>query len=227
MPKPASFTLLTLVFILAFIPAVSLADRQIKTTQQLIVIDPGHGGSQPGIISSFALMEKNIVLALAKKTAALLDDQYNVILTRKKDTTISVDQRISTANFRRADLYISLHLGHSGSRSGFFHYYTQPGIRAKKDTSSPEWKTISLEHTESSKKLAQAFFDIFSVKINSTRFFIKASPVVLLEGSNMPSLLIEPFPISNLPQNKIEQDLFLNNYAKLIAQSIDLYLQKK
>ncbi len=227
MPKPASFTLLTLVLILAFIPAPSLADRQIKTTQRLIVIDPGHGGSQPGIVSSFALMEKNIVLALAKKTAALLNDQYNVILTRTKDETISVDQRISTANYRRADLFISLHLGHSGSRAGFFHYYTQPGLNRQKVSPVPGWKTISLEHTVSSKALARTFFDIFSVKISNTRFFIKASPVVLLEGSNMPSLLIEPFPISNLPQTKIEQDLFLNNYAKLIAQSIDLYLQKK
>jgi N-acetylmuramoyl-L-alanine amidase len=76
----------------------------------LIVIDPGHGGIDPGAIGARA-MEKNITLAMAKQLQkALLDTgRFRVVLTRDKDVFIPLRDRFQIARDKGADLFISLH----------------------------------------------------------------------------------------------------------------------
>ncbi len=81
------------------------------TSQKTIVIDPGHGGIDPGTISTDGVYEKNITLTLAKELQHRLrqNGHYRVLLTRSDDTFIALRDRVQFARDAQADLFISLH----------------------------------------------------------------------------------------------------------------------
>jgi N-acetylmuramoyl-L-alanine amidase len=75
-----------------------------------IVIDPGHGGIDPGAIGKNGTTEKSIVLAFAKELERRLDRRrYDVILTRTGDSFLSLKERVRIARKNRADLFLALH----------------------------------------------------------------------------------------------------------------------
>ena len=80
-------------------------------TKPLIVLDPGHGGTDSGARASNGLMEKNIVLAFALKLQDLLvkSGRFDVALTRSDDSYLTLEQRVQLARDNKADLFISLH----------------------------------------------------------------------------------------------------------------------
>lgn len=78
---------------------------------KIVVIDPGHGGEDPGAVGRRKTMEKDIVLKIGKKIVDLLNQQKDVkaFLTRKGDYFIPLEQRVRMAREYGADLFISLH----------------------------------------------------------------------------------------------------------------------
>ncbi|MGH7874930.1 MAG: N-acetylmuramoyl-L-alanine amidase, partial [Candidatus Binatia bacterium] len=80
-----------------------------------IVLDPGHGGKDPGAIGAGGIAEKDLVLIIAKKLAAKLKREMGmeVILTRKDDRFIPLEGRTAIANAEDADLFVSLHMNAS------------------------------------------------------------------------------------------------------------------
>jgi N-acetylmuramoyl-L-alanine amidase len=75
-----------------------------------VVVDPGHGGRDTGAIGPHGAREKDVALAIAKKLAARLRKLgLSVVLTRKDDTYVSLDERTRIANEARADLFVSVH----------------------------------------------------------------------------------------------------------------------
>ncbi|MDR2769884.1 MAG: N-acetylmuramoyl-L-alanine amidase, partial [Rickettsiales bacterium] len=90
-----------------------------------IVIDPGHGGKDPGCIGATGALEKDVVLSVAKKLYDKLDSAgYNVHLTRKNDSFLNLDARAAIAEKKKADLFISLHANANPSKAvkGFSVY---------------------------------------------------------------------------------------------------------
>lgn len=86
-----------------------------------IILDPGHGGKDPGAIGS-KHREKNIVLNIALKLGKKLHDSIpdlKVVYTRDKDTFVPLDQRAATALKNSADLFISIHANSSNNKSVF------------------------------------------------------------------------------------------------------------
>ncbi|MCL4765761.1 MAG: N-acetylmuramoyl-L-alanine amidase [Hyphomicrobiaceae bacterium] len=77
----------------------------------VIVIDPGHGGLDPGAVGAEGLLEKDIVMAVVRRLRALLANtgRYTVVLTRSKDMYVSLDQRLRISRRHEADLFLSLH----------------------------------------------------------------------------------------------------------------------
>jgi len=88
-----------------------LAERPKNRAKPVVVIDPGHGGIDPGAISANNLAEKTVVLAVAKRLKAALvkSGRYEVHMTRTRDVFISLDQRLKRSRKLGADLFISLH----------------------------------------------------------------------------------------------------------------------
>ncbi|MFP4029902.1 MAG: N-acetylmuramoyl-L-alanine amidase [Candidatus Brocadiia bacterium] len=75
-----------------------------------IVLDPGHGGKDPGAISPIGLQEKDVNLAVSERVEELLKRSgFTVIMTRKSDAFIELDRRAEIANKKKADLFVSIH----------------------------------------------------------------------------------------------------------------------
>ena len=220
--------LLFIITVLMIMPGTGFSNSMIQTTQGIIVIDPGHGGHYSGLATSFGVQEKTIALKLAQKTAQKLEARYNVILTRTKDTNISPQERMFIANNNLAEFFLSIHLHNSKEPASFFFYFDLPEP-GKGETLSAEntWKSQPLFHQPESKQAINSFLSIFSARKKTNHFFSTGAPIILLEGATMPAILIEPLSISILPHNPDEMNIILDEYAVLIAKSIDLYFEKK
>ena len=99
------------ILLIAFVSA-NVADAQgAKKGLDVVVIDPGHGGKDPGALGKTA-KEKDIVLAVALKLGNLIKKNYpnvNVIYTRDKDVFVELGERAAIANRNNANLFISIH----------------------------------------------------------------------------------------------------------------------
>jgi N-acetylmuramoyl-L-alanine amidase len=82
-----------------------------SSTRKVIVIDPGHGGIDPGAVSPGRTMEKDVVFAFAQALKEALDatGQFDVKLTRDSDTFVSLRDRVKLAHEAKADLFIAVH----------------------------------------------------------------------------------------------------------------------
>ena len=96
----------------AITPAAAPAPQSKEVDQRkVIVIDPGHGGIDPGALSHKKTKEKDVVLAygLALRDALQKSPNYKVVMTRDSDTFISLDERVKIARDNKADLFIAIH----------------------------------------------------------------------------------------------------------------------
>ncbi len=112
--KPALFIKLLLLIILS----VSASGSKLEK-KWIIVIDPGHGGIDPGAIGSVS-REKDITLAIALKTGEYIQknmDNVTVIYTRNDDSTVDLSERPRIANKAKADLFISIHANWANSKT--------------------------------------------------------------------------------------------------------------
>ncbi|MDW8294376.1 MAG: N-acetylmuramoyl-L-alanine amidase [Aquificaceae bacterium] len=84
---------------------------QVITQRRVIIVDPGHGGHDPGAIGQGDIKEKDVVLAIGKRLASLLekDERFQVIMTRGDDSFVPLQERANIALRNRADLFISIH----------------------------------------------------------------------------------------------------------------------
>lgn len=94
--------------------AVDIAPPPVGTAgerRRLIVLDPGHGGQDPGAISASGRYEKEITLNVARAVAQKLraTGRYRVLLTRESDKFIRLNERVTLARAREADLFLSIH----------------------------------------------------------------------------------------------------------------------
>jgi N-acetylmuramoyl-L-alanine amidase len=106
---------------------------------RLVVLDPGHGGVDPGAISPHGLYEKNITLAVARELARQLQaaGHYRAVLTRNRDVYVPLRERVSRARFLPADLLLSIHadaLPDRGLRG--FSVYTLSDQASDKETAA-------------------------------------------------------------------------------------------
>lgn len=88
-------------------------------TKRVVVIDPGHGGHDPGAIGPKGLQEKDVVLDIALKLRDILSRQSSieVYLTRDKDIFIPLEERTAIARKKEADLFVSIHANASPNRA--------------------------------------------------------------------------------------------------------------
>jgi N-acetylmuramoyl-L-alanine amidase len=217
-----------------------------------IVIDPGHGGRDPGAIGPSGLKEKDVTMALARKLKRNLQRhrQYRVILTHEKDTTMSLKERVSFANENDADLFISLHINslpveHSTVVETYF-FGPQSDDKAKSSAerenqgsgySMGDFREMiaqigdSLKQQES-KKLAmfiqKTLFRNLKKQKNSLKSWgIKTAPFVILLDVDMPSVLAEVTTLSNSEEEqKLRTELYREKIASYLELGITNYLDQ-
>jgi N-acetylmuramoyl-L-alanine amidase len=172
-----------------------------------VVIDPGHGGKDPGAIG-FKINEKDVVLNLAKKLNDHLG-QYEkavVSLTRWDDRFLELSERAKFANDRNADLFISLHNNAASASAHGFESF----IYVNAGATTARYQTIL--HEQVMNYLAQVGIHDRGKK--------RANYAVLRE-TKMPAILLENLFITNEKENKLlKDDAFLDNLAAAIAAGI-------
>ncbi len=122
MPLKCTRAVLCLLFSIALTTVTTYAQRQVGEVRlQRVVIDPGHGGTDPGALSpDRKLREKDINLYVAKKLGEYINQAYpqvEVYYTRTTDVQVALDQRSAFANRKKADLFISIHVNSAGKNT--------------------------------------------------------------------------------------------------------------
>jgi N-acetylmuramoyl-L-alanine amidase len=222
--------------------------EQLGLDIQTIMLDPGHGGKDPGAVCS-GIMEKDINLRLAKILGKILEDKgYRVLYTRTTDMFIPLEERTAKANAKSTDLFISLHVNaHRSSKvHGLEVYYlnlasSEEAVRvAARENAVSEKKISDLQlilsdlmlnsKIEESEKLAQRVMD--STLDYSKQFYkindhgVRRAPFYVLMGAQMPAILIEFGYITNPTERKRLQDYaYLKRMAWGVGQGIKTYHQ--
>lgn len=98
---------------------VNAKKTEIISAKKIVVLDPGHGGHDPGAIGLRGLREKDVVLDVALKVRDILskDQSILVYMTREKDVFIPLEERTAIARNKDADLFVSIHANASPGRS--------------------------------------------------------------------------------------------------------------
>ncbi len=205
-----------------------------------ILIDPGHGGKDPGANQvhkikgkNVTIREKNINLTVGNMLASMLKKAYpdkRIIMTRSTDVFLTLQERTEIANGvklaeNEAVLYISVHVNASLDKKakGFEVWYLTPGYRRtvldKKTTSDPELfkilnEMMEEEYTTESILIAKFIMDGLNLQIGSKTVSrgIKAEEWFVVKNSKMPSVLVELG--------------FLTNYDEACNLNDKAYLQK-
>jgi N-acetylmuramoyl-L-alanine amidase len=221
--------------------ANAASDQSPASVQKkIIVLDPGHGGYDNGAKGPDGTLEKTATLEFARVLAQELNKTYDVVLTRTDDYYVDLLNRTAMANHLNADMFISIHTGGSflHQAGGISLYYYEkastPAFRPDTDsmetlkhtTSQAPWSDIQNKHQEASKTLAELILK----RINETPQFkagIQGAPLMVLEGADMPAVLIEIGYITNPVDEKSLNDISaLTDIADRIKSGIDDFFQK-
>ncbi len=207
-----------------------------------IVLDPGHGGKDPGAIGVGGVAEKDIVLSVAKKLAAKLKKEMGiqVVLTRNDDRFVPLEDRTAIANAEDADLFISLHMNASpnSDAKGLETYYLdntndEAAIRLaarengtlRKDISDLQFILSDLTQNmklEDSIALAHrihgSLVSTMSKKMGDVRDLgVKKALFYVLVGARMPSVLVEMFFITNKTEGRA---MTRSSYQRALAEAL-------
>ena len=169
----------------------------------LLIIDPGHGGTDTGCKGKTGILEKNIVLALAEQIEVLCEQrEVPVLLTRKEDSERRAIDRIRFANRNRAQLFLSLHCNASPSpnEKGIHIYINNSSgkLQSKKPVdaasgmlSRGKIRALSQEDfLEESRQFATHIQKALA-PFTSTPIPLTELPMITLSGVYMPAILIE------------------------------------
>ena len=175
--------------------------------KKYVVIDPGHGGSDVGATRN-NVYEKDIVLDMSKRVEKLLTKKgYIVKMTRKDDTTVSLQERVDFSESIQPDVYVSIHVNSSNSD-------TPTGIETH------YYKDNSLE-------LAKYVHAAMLNNVNAKDRGLFKSKFYVINHTTSPAILVETGFISNPSERaQLVTESRKNATAKAIAEGIDEYLKK-
>jgi N-acetylmuramoyl-L-alanine amidase len=160
---------------------------------QRVVIDPGHGGSDAGIVSPTGVPEKEIALAIAQRVKRILEEdaKMEVHLTREDDRFLTADARTELANGWSPDIFVSIHC------NGWF----EPGMKGFSVGVHPgggvaeegllRWGTRPQRAVEDSELLAEVILEGLERDLGGPNRGLKHESYAALEGATMPAVHVE------------------------------------
>jgi N-acetylmuramoyl-L-alanine amidase len=233
------------------VPTSSSAAKAIHR----IVIDPGHGGKDPGAVGPHGIEEKTMNLQIAQMLAEALRERYNyeVLLTRTDDTFIPLERRASLANRQNADLFISIHCNASLSSKlkGFEVYFLSehasdphadavarfenaPLALEGRAIPSPGQVTAVLRSLVKTANIneASALGSLIdrqvSDRLSEPSLGVKQAAFYVLRGAEMPAVLLETAFLTNPKEEKLLQDpSFREKFVAGIAAGVAAYDERK
>ncbi|MEM4657798.1 MAG: N-acetylmuramoyl-L-alanine amidase [Candidatus Methanosuratincola sp.] len=242
------------------VPSIGASDNLPKAPETLrdvlglkvrtVVIDPGHGGHDPGAIGPTGVKEKDVNLAIAKALKQRLEQGgfvEKVVLTRHDDRFIPLEERTAIARKHKADLFISIHCNSSKNRNAqgietyVLSFTKDPdalAVAARENATNTrglsDLEDILKKYLLSSKidesiNLAEHVQTSLIASLNShygkiNNKGVKKAPFVVLIGADVPSILIETSFISNPSDEKrLADPEYINKIAEGIVAGVYKY----
>ena len=211
--------------------------RPVPTDPFVVVIDPGHGGTDPGAVAVTGVHEKNIVLSIAHELRDQLeaDPRYRVYMTRDTDRFIKLADRVKIARKHKADLFLSIHADSLPSKreARGASFYTiskqasdaQTAKLAEKENKADLLGGVNIEHED--KMVENILLDLITRDtINHSKFFAtqlietyrrknmptlnpahRSAGFAVLKAADIPSVLVEVGFLSNPDEARRLSDL--------------------
>jgi N-acetylmuramoyl-L-alanine amidase len=222
--------------------------EEVKTQRKnkIIVIDPGHGGEDPGAIGLSGTQEKDVVLKIGKKLRDVLNKKegYRAFLTRSGDYYVPFNKRLKIAREYGADLFLSIHADAARQRSarGFSVYCLSTGaasseaaklLARKENLADIIGGSPNGESSDESDPIVLNMFQTNTLNVSKTyakgvlrnmksvlplKFnTVQGAPFRVLKLPEIPSLLVETAYISNKTEERL---LSSSRYQKQIAEAL-------
>lgn len=182
---------------------------RVPNGRVVVVVDPGHGGPDPGAVGIGGVREKDIVLDIGRQVAALLEQQgVQAILTRTDDIDLDLEPRVQLAQRSNANLFVSIHANAI-------------------DMSRPDISGLETYYYNSGEELARTIHssilgsvDVADRRVRSARFYV-------LRKTSMPSVLVETgFVTGREDAAKLSSAAYRSQMANAIVRGILQYIQK-
>lgn len=190
-------------------PTPSVRPRTVGQKRTVVVIDPGHGGKDPGAIGIRGLQEKNVILPISRKIAAILEQQgIQVVMTRDSDYFVDLGPRPVIADRANAKVFVSIHANampaNRSDVNGLETYYYESGQRLARTIHNSILGSI----------------DVRDRGVRKARFYV-------LRKSTMPSVLVEVgFVTGAIDSPRLGTTAYQNQMAEAISRGILQYLQQ-
>lgn len=227
-------------------PAVQKGKREVRR----VVLDPGHGGQDPGATGPSGLLEKDVSLDIAHRAAPVLSREMGIVtmLTRDRDEFVSLEERTARANAFSADLFLSIHCNASESASAH-------GVQTYVLDTTSDDIAARVAARENNASLAQAGGDVARL-LGSLRLAdlgsrsthlgellqrsamaslgekypgasdqgVKTAGFYVLVGAQMPAILFETSFISNpLEESRLGSTDYRQRLADAIVNAVKAY----
>ncbi|MCS7250325.1 MAG: N-acetylmuramoyl-L-alanine amidase [candidate division WOR-3 bacterium] len=229
---------------------------RLKQGIKLVVLDPGHGGKDPGAIGKMGTKEKDLNLKIAKKIKKYLEKLgLEVILTRNSDVFVSLGERAKIANDNKADLFISIHCNSTPRKNSYacgFEVFFLSEARTdwERAVAQAENEVIKYEITKNdinddflsfiladlaqqeflkeSQELAVAIQDAVCAALNIENRGVKQAGFYVLKDAFMPAVLIECGFLSNRKEEVLlRKDWYQEKLARAIAEGVKKFIDQK
>ncbi|WP_413161917.1 N-acetylmuramoyl-L-alanine amidase [Capilliphycus salinus ALCB114379] len=179
---------------------------QVPQGRVVVMIDPGHGGSDSGAVGVGGLREKDIVMPISQQVAQILEQNgVSAVMTRTDDRTVELEPRVQMANRLGATLFVSIHANaaYRAGANGIETFYYQTGY-----------------------SLAGYIQNSILTNFNMTNRGVKQARFYVLRNTSMPSVLVEVGFVTNTYDASILADpAQRSRMAQAIAQGILQYLK--
>lgn len=226
--------------------AASLIE-QLGLKVKTIMIDPGHGGRDPGAVA-FGIKEKDINLRMSRILGKMLEEKgFRVLYTRTTDVFVPLEERTAMANAQKADLFISIHANaHPNPSTKGFEIYSLNLARTKDAV-----RVAARENAVSSKQISDLQLILTDLMLNSkitesrelaTKIHartiqgvrrthpnlgdngVREAPFYVLMGAKMPAVLVELGYLTNREESRLlNTDAYLRTLAQHLAQGVLAY----
>ena len=184
--------------------------RPARKGKLVVLVDPGHGGKDPGAIGIGGTREKDVILPISKKVAEILEKNgIQVVMSRKSDYFVSLPGRVKLAERVNADVFVSIHANSAGRKrpdvNGLETYYYNTGRGLASMVHRSVLRSVNIRNR----------------RVRKARFYV-------LRKSSMPAILVETgFLTGRQDVKNLRSQWFRNKMAEGIARGIIQYLRQR
>jgi len=197
----------------------NLAAQAPRTGLNVVVIDPAHGGTDPGARGTEGISESDEVLQFAFATKRALEAQgFQVILTREGNDDPSFDDRSARANAQRGAVFITMHIASTGL-TGTTRVYVEPDAPAPSNiTGLIPWDRAQTPFLSLSHKLGDLVQQELSKRFKGSPDTLQTAPVRQLRTTAAPAIAVEISSVS--VKERSELDRMVPGVAEAIARGL-------